>query len=494
MSADSQNQAIVQKICAMDETIRFESKRVSGKMVHKALETVVAFANTEGGFLVLGLEDFKKAQGDDRLYGIQENPEAVDELRRKVEHGITPPLDEVSWRTVPCILRDGSDGALVVVGVPKSSKVHSVVENGTWKRLERGNREMTAKEVNDLCFARGVISAETEIVAVPFELLETDYWKTYCQTRKLTSGDIGDRMFRIGLAKKQEETLQPTRAAVLLFAEDPSGVMASKTAIRIFHYTGTRIEHGPVPNLIKTPKTISGPLIRQIEDAYEYVINEIAGGLRLAASGFETVHRYPTRVIKEAITNAVIHRDYHINRDIHIRIFDNRIEVESPGLFPGVIKPENMETAGSFSRNSLIVNHLREFPIPPNIDAGEGVRMMFSTMRAVGLYPPMYFTCPHLQQDGVMVVLLNEERPPVWEQVSDWLDRNRFITNTDLCKIANIDTLTASKLFSKWVTKDMLIPDKSKGKRGTRYFKPGQAFEQGSFFLLSDLEDNNVDE
>jgi ATP-dependent DNA helicase RecG len=478
----------------MDETVRFESKRVSGKMVHKAVETVVAFANTEGGLLVLGMEDFKKTQGDDRLFGIQENPEAVDELRRKIEHGITPALNEVGWRTISCILRNGAEGTLVVVEVSKSTMAHSVVEDGTWKRLERGNREMTAKEVNELCFARGVISAETEIVPVPFELLDSDYWKTFCQTRKLTTGDIGDRMFRIGLAKKQKDVLQPTRAAVLLFAEDPSGIMACKAAIRIFHYTGTRIEHGPVPNLNKTPKTISGPLIRQIEEAYDYVLNEIARGLRLAASGFETVHRYPIRVIKEAITNAVIHRDYHIDRDIHIRIFDNRIDVESPGLFPGAIRPETLETAGSFSRNSLIVNNLRDFPVPPNIDAGEGIRMMFSTMKAVGLYPPMYTTRPFLQQDGVMVVLMNEERPPIWEQVSNLLDRNRFITNSDLCKIANIDTLTASKLFSKWVVKGMLISDKSKGKRGTRYYKPGQTVEQLSLFLLSDLEDNKLDE
>jgi hypothetical protein len=91
----------------------------------------------------------------------------------------------------------------VVVEVTKSTMVHSVVEDGTWKRLQRGNREMTSKEVNELSFARGVISAETETVPVPFELLDSDYWKTFCQTRKLTTGDISDRMFRIGLAKKK---------------------------------------------------------------------------------------------------------------------------------------------------------------------------------------------------------------------------------------------------------------------------------------------------
>ena len=237
-----------------------------------------------------------------------------------------------------------------------------------------------------------------------------------------------------------------------------------------------------------------GPLIKQIEDAYEYVINEIAGGLRLSASGFETVHCYPTRVIKEAITNAVIHRDYHINRDIHVRIFDNRIEVESPGLFPGDIRPETVATAGSLNRNPLIVNHLREFPVPPNIDAGEGVRMMFSTMRAVGLYPPFYFTRPFLQTDGVMVVLLNEERPAVWEQVSEWVDRKGSITNSALCQIADIDTLKASKMLKRWVEKDMLVPDMTKGKRGARYRKPGQDLAVRSFFSLSGLSDNNPED
>ena len=123
----------------MDETVRFESKRVSGKMVHKAIETIAAFANTEGGHLVLGMEDFKKAQGDDRLFGIQENPEAVDELRRKIEHGITPALDGVGWRSIPCILRDGTEGTLVVVEVPKSTMAHSVC--GRWYMETLGTRQ-----------------------------------------------------------------------------------------------------------------------------------------------------------------------------------------------------------------------------------------------------------------------------------------------------------------------------------------------------------------
>lgn len=480
------NQSIIDKLISWDETMFFETKRVSGKMVRKALETIVAFANTEGGLLVLGMEDYSKAKGSDRLIGIQENLEAVDELRQKVQHRITPAINDITWTSLRCSLSNGNPGEIIVINVSKSSKVHSIIEDGTWKRLDKGNREMTASEINDLCFSRGVISAEGELVDIPFELLYTDSWKSYCEHRGISSGDIKDRMFRIGLARKKNDAILPVRAAVLCFSEDPSGILSSKASVRVFHYAGTRIEHGAVPNLLKPPKTITGPLIKQIADAYAYVINEIAKGLTLAKSGFETVHRYPTRVIREAITNAVIHRDYHINRDVHIRIFDSRIEVESPGLFPGNITAETIEYAGSCSRNPLIVNCLREFPEPPNIDAGEGVRMMFATMRAEGLYPPFYF----VRKDSVVVLLLNEERPPVWEQVGGWIERNGYITNRQLCTIASIDTLKASKMLKKWVEMEMLEMDISKGKRGACYRKVGSTTGKKFISSLSGLPDN----
>ncbi len=81
------NEELVNRLCEIDESHAFEFKRVSGKMVHKALETIVAFANTDGGYLILGIEDLKKSKGADRLYGIQENPEAVDELHEHAFDG-----------------------------------------------------------------------------------------------------------------------------------------------------------------------------------------------------------------------------------------------------------------------------------------------------------------------------------------------------------------------------------------------------------------------
>jgi len=81
-----------------------------------------------------------------------------------------------------------------------------------------------------------------------------------------------EAMLHIGLARKDHAgVLRPTRAAVLLFAEDPAGLLAGKACIRILHYKGDRVQRAPTPNLLKPPKTVGGPLIRQIGDALEYL-------------------------------------------------------------------------------------------------------------------------------------------------------------------------------------------------------------------------------
>ncbi len=366
---------------AAHESRTLDFKRVSGKMVGKVLETICAFANTDGGVLALGVADEKQERGAARLFGIQENPEALDELQRKVRTQFQPPIDTIRFVRLPCTLRDGCAGHVVLVQTARSDKVHSIVDDGTWLRLEAGKREMTATEIAELSYRRGVRSAEGEPVPVPLELLETDTWRTFVAARGLKTGTFAEQLRKIGLASIVGNVVQPTRAAVLLFSEEPGSLLAaqgSRADIRLMVYDGKQAVPGATPNLRKSPKAIRGPLIEQIDAAVSTVLDELAHSLTLSGSGFKTKHLYPERVVKEAIVNAVIHRDYRLNRDIFIRVFDDRIEVESPGVFPGNITPANIDKAGSKARNPLIAQNLREFPVAPNIDAGEGVKMMFA--------------------------------------------------------------------------------------------------------------------
>ncbi len=483
----------IASLLAAHESKTLEFKRMGdSKVVKKLLEAICAFANTEGGVLALGVADEKQGKGAARLFGIQENPEALDELMRKVRTQYNPPIDTIRFLRLPCTLRDGSAGAVVLVQVPQSDKVHSIVDNGTWTRLTAGNREMTAAEIAELSYRRGVRSAESEPVPVDWALLDTPVWAEFAAVRGFSrTRPLPEQMAQLGLAEKVAENWMPRRAAVLLFAEEPGGLMAvhgTRAEVRVVVYQGKAAEAGAKPNMKKPPRTLRGPLIRLIDETVRVVLDELSTGVELASSGFKTHHRYPERVVKEAIVNAVIHRDYRLNRDILIRIFDDRMEVDSPGVFPGNITPSNIAKAGSKARNPLIVKILRDFPVPPNFDLNEGVPMMFAEMATAHLYPPQYRQHTEVATESVIVTLLNLERPTVWDEVNDWIDRNGEIANADLCRIAGVDTLKASKMLKAWVEQGVLVQRPALAKRYTVYAKPTQPPAQG--VLLSEAEDN----
>ena len=476
------------------ESRTLDFKRIGGKH-SRLMETVCAFANTEGGLLAIGIGDVKALKPGEkpeaRLFGIEENAEGFDAFRRELAVCLDPPVEGLHWLWLPCTLRDGKAGHVVLLRIEKSEKVHSVVNDGTWTRMDSSNSELAAAKIAELHYQRGVRSAASETVPVPLSLLVTDTWKSFVAARGLSPGSIAEQLGRIGLANHVGDEVHPTRAAVLLFAEEPGSLLAAhdtRADIRVMVYEGKAALLEATPNLQKAAKTVRGPLIVQIDKAVRLVLDELAHGITLSGSGFKTRHVYPERVVKEAIVNAVIHRDYRLNRDIFVRIFDDRIEVESPGVFPGSITPANIGKAESKARNPLIAMNLREFPVAPNIDAGEGVKMMFAQMALAKLYPPLYSQNTEKAVESVTVTLLNHERPSVWDEVSDWIDRNGEMANSDLREIAKVETLEASRMLRSWVEQGVLVPMANRAKRNMAYMKPQQPPEQGS--LLSEGLDN----
>ncbi len=471
-------------LLAATENRTLDFKRIGAKH-GRIIETICAFANTDGGIVAIGVADAKDlkpgAKPETRLFGIEENPEGFDDLRRLVMQRFDPPLARLHWVRLACTLSNGQPGHVVMLRVEKSEQVHSVVGDGTWTRMDASNRQLSAPEITDLSYQRGVKSAETLPMPVALNLLDSDAWRSYCTTRGLTDFDLAVRLPKLGLTAQSDNGLQPLLVALLLFADEPGALLAGqgmRADVRVFHYQGREVQHGAVPNLLLPPKTISGPVVEQIAKAQAYVLERLAQGLTMEGSGFKTRYRFPPRVIKEAITNAVVHRDYRLNRDIHIRIFDDRVEVESPGRLPGSLTPATVDTAGSMPRNSALARHLREFPNPPNVDAGEGVPMMFAQMAQADLYEPLYREQLDAAVPTLLVTLLNEERPPLWVQVSDWVERNGPIANADVCRIADVDTLKASKMLRAWVDRGLLEPLPGRVRSNAAYRRPSQVDAQ----------------
>lgn len=474
----TQEELIKEILAVPAENQTTEFKRLSGnEIVGKIIETIVAMTNIDGGVIVLGVSDPEETnlKGLNRIFGIEENINNFDAIGREIQR-IIPPLASI-WPLDKILVKEAKK-AIALLFIPKATDSFRSINNHVYIRQEKSNKLLTPQEVVRFAYAKGFEKADKELVEVDFNLLNTDEFNKWKGGRNIEDADIKSVLEKTGLARKNNTgILLPTRAAVLLFAEYPNDLMDTKCAIRIFQYSGTIETIKETPNLISTPKNINGNIIKQLKDAHEYVLTLLRSGIKIP-SGFVTQYQIPERAIKEAITNAVIHRDYYIKRDIEIKIFEDRVEIESPGLFPYNITPANIgRVRAEGYRNDLLVKHLREFPSPPNLDQSEGVKAMRSEMKSQNLYPPIFWTYPKLQ-DAVRVVLLNEKVATEWEKVNFYLEKNKYITNEEARKITSVgqrDKMT--QILKNWVKHGLLIQiiPPTGYVKGTKYRLPGMA-------------------
>jgi ATP-dependent DNA helicase RecG len=170
--------------------------------------------------------------------------------------------------------------------------------------------------------------------------------------------------------------------------------------------------------------TIEGCLYEQIYEAVRVAIEIVEDIKILGTEGLESIE-YPREALHEIVTNAVLHRDYSIASDIHIRIFDNRIEVESPGILPGHVTVENI-LEEQFARNGAIVRLINKFPNPPNKDVGEGLNTAFEAMRRLRLKEPQI----EEWDNSVVVIIKHEPLASPEETVMEYLGSHEEITNS----------------------------------------------------------------
>ena len=452
-----ENNTLINDILSIpEESQTIEFKRLKGqKVVAKVLETIVAMANTDGGNIIIGIDDPEKSiqSGVDRIYGIEESQELYDELIHKASQ-IMPPI---SGMIEPRLLKTVNNKTVAILFVPKAMETFHSINNDVFIRLRKSNKKLTPQEYNKMSYAKGFIKADRELVDVDFELLETEYYAAWKTARKITGESIKTVLYQTGLARKQNNQLKPTRAAVLLFGLFPTNIMDTKCTVRILQYTGNFETFGETPNLLGNPITVEGPLIKLIADTQRTVLQLLRSGIEIR-SGFISKYRIPERALKEAITNAVIHRDYHIKRDIEIKIFEDRVEINNPGLLPYNITVSNIGKVRSEGyRNDLLVKHLREFPEPPNLDQNEGVKAIQNEMRANNLYPAVYWSYP-LYPDSVEIGLFNELRPSEWDKVKQYLQDHRYINNKAARQITGVTQVhTMSRLLARWSNTGLLI-------------------------------------
>lgn len=376
-------------------------------------KSLSAFANADGGRLIAGIADKRDQSG--RMAGYA-NDEAANGHVTEIFRMFSQATDAIRME----FLRTPDvSGLLLDIEVEKSAEVISTPSGEIYLRQNAQNiRLRGAQQVQELAWRKGKESYESVLTeeSETFVLSSAEFKKYQAYQVPITPPVeyiVKEKLARDGLA---------TVAGIMLFDDNPQSTV-TQGAIKIYRYK-TLNDEGERGEMASDPITIEGPAHGLVNRAVATTVEIIEKIQVLGSKGFERV-KYPKEAIHEVICNAIIHRDYSINDYVHIRVFDNRVEVESPGKLAGHVTIYNILTQ-RFARNKRIVRILNKFPDPPNKDVGEGLNTAFSSMRNMELREPI------IQElaNSVRVILAHEPLAPKEKIVEEYLRRNGIITNT----------------------------------------------------------------
>ena len=302
----------------------------------KLSQSISAFANSAGGELYVGVGEVLVGEGQTkRFWKGFKSMEAANGLFQVIEKMF--PLGDHYKATWLEIADDDLPGLILHLVVEKTQEVIAASDGNFYVRRNAQNLKIADDTaLQKLKFDKGIASFEDTSVNVDVEVITTSETAKEFIVNVVPSAEPADWLKKQNLITKENK---PVAAGVLLFADEPQASLPKRSAIKIYRYM-TKAEEGNRDQLAFDPITIEGSLYSQISGAVAKTKELIEDIKRLTPDGLEAVV-YPHETLHEIITNAVLHRDYSIASDIHVRIFDNRIEVESPGRLPGHVTTEN---------------------------------------------------------------------------------------------------------------------------------------------------------
>jgi len=407
----------------------------------KLTKTISAFSNADGGEVYVGIAEDKHARTK-HWRGFISPEDANGHIQ--IFERLFPLGDGYSY----IFLRSNAqDGLVLKIEIQKNRSIKAASDDVVYVRRGAQNLPYTSPEdLARLARNKGLTSFETEIVNADTVVLTNSTVSLGFMLEIVPTAEPEAWL------RKQNLIIQnkPTVAGTVLFAEEPQALLPKRTGIKIYRYK-TSASEGSRESLDSDPQSIEGHAYKQISDSVE-ITSSIIESVRVnTPAGLESI-KYPITALHEIITNAVLHRDYSLPDDIHIRIFDNRVEVISPGILPAHITPENILDE-RFSRNGVIVRLINKFPNPPNKDVGEGLNSAFNAMRDMKLKPPT------IEQGvaSVKVILKHESLASPEELILAYLQSNASIKNSVARGICFIGSENKMKgILQRLVTKGLI--------------------------------------
>ncbi len=451
---------------------RFEGSEVEVKAAQRGLprrlyETLSAFANcTGGGVVILGLDETH----DFAVVGVadpQQMLAALSDLASQME----PPL-----RLAPVVMRvEGKP--VIVFEVPecdyRRKPCHygpAGMNSGSYIRVGNTNRRMTDYEIFTYVSSRGqpaydrvpVRSATIEdLDRAPLEVYLTQVRQEkprLWERLRLDARTFPERLCALEIAVQANGAIHPTLAGLLVFGLWPQRYFPALT-ITFVRYYGTETGlKGPRGERFLDNRKFEGRLDEMVDDAVQRVVVNMRHGTLIEGVFHRTLLEYPEEAVREAIVNAVAHRDYSpLAQGGHVRIemYADRLVVITPGGLHGPVNEENLEVELA-TRNQILMRLLEETGVVEN--RGSGIPMMIASMREAHLEPPRFRDTRasfrvifknHTLLKPETVVWLNQfagyPLNDAQRMALAYLRANECMTNSDYRRLNNTTTVDATR-------------------------------------------------
>ena len=338
------------------------------------LRSIVAFANSSGGILLIGVEDETRT-----VRGIEAPLDVQERLANIISTGISPPLmpaiEVLPWRDKVVI------GAEVF---PSYSRPHHLiaagVEGGTYIRVGASNRKADRQMREELSrTARNEAYDEQPLPQLNSEAIDfRAASELLAPFRTIKKRDLQS----LHLVVRHQERLVPTCGGIILFGSDRAAVFPDAW-IQVGRFGGT------TRTRIDDTRELRDYPPRSVEDATEFVRKHALRSFRIEGVRRDEQWSIPLPAVREAIINAVTHSDYsQIGAPIRVSVFDDRVEVESPGLLPFGLTVDDILRGVSRLRNRVIGRVFKELGLIEQW--GSGVGRMIDSCREHGLPPPEF--------------------------------------------------------------------------------------------------------
>ncbi|KFU75297.1 ATP-dependent DNA helicase RecG [Amycolatopsis lurida] len=360
---------------AEDQWFDRKSSRMAAKDLAPAL---VAFANADGGTVVVGLHSGK-------VQGFAANRAKLNDFRQAPFDFTAPPV-RATFEEVACVNEAGDPDVLLVIRIDPSERVHETQAGDCYLRIGDESRKLTFGQRQELQYEKGQSHYDGEVAeGVDLTHVDGNLLNFY---RRATGASTVTKILQARSLLTRDGKL--TNGGYLLFGRAP-GDLFPQAYVRILRFldiergTGARLNIEEGMDL-----RIEGPIPTVVQRASDEIERLVPKKRALLPDGkFGPTPIVPRDAWLEGLVNAVIHRSYSLAGDhIRVEIYPNRIEIESPGRFPGLASPNNPLEISRFARNPRIARVCADLRIGQEL--GEGIRRIFAEMRRVGLTDPIY--------------------------------------------------------------------------------------------------------